>query len=109
MHYLWTILILAFTVLWYGFYAWASNWNGEEGASKWAIFLTFAIGALCPFWLILSRYTKNMWRDALWYDIAMALGFYGGMLILGYNDGLSVQQKFASAMIIGGILLFHWK
>lgn len=102
-------ILLVGVALWYAIYAWTSYLNGQDGSPQWMFWVTWAVGALCPGWAIMSRYAKDMWQAAIWYDMAMAAGFFGGMYILGYAEGLSVVQKIATLMIVVGIILLHWK
>lgn len=86
-HYLWWIpSVFIFYVIYYAIsirinqnpiYPWYKD--------NWLIFL-FIYGALCPFWVIVSRTSQRIFIDGILYDQVMLLSYY--ITMIGYGQGI---------------------
>ena len=112
-HYLWWPLCV---VLYYIGYSWLSKINNdaatfcEEHAIPWwksrELWVMYVFGALCPFWIIVTRISKNLLFDGMLYDNILFLTYAFTMLCLGSGASFTlVNWAGFGLVILGSILL----
>ena len=67
----------------------------------------FAFGALCPFWVIVSRISKNLLFDGMLYDNLMFLTYVFTMMALGCGAKFGVHQWIGVALVAFGSVLMR--
>jgi hypothetical protein len=66
----------------------------------------FIYGALCPFWVMVTRVSKNLMFDGMIYDNLMFLTYVFAMIALGAGHNLGAFQWFGvGLMILGSIMM----
>ena len=101
---IWYLKWIPFVIVYYCIYAWLSKQNNEFGG-KW-IWITYVYGAICPLWLIISRYSKNLLFDGMLYDNILFLSYIATMIFLGQANNFSTTQYIGLVlMIIGSICI----
>lgn len=100
-HYLWWIPCL---IIYYAIYGWLAKQNNLYGGS-W-MWKTFVFGALCPFWLMVSRISKNLLFDGLLYNNIMHLTFIATMLLLKEGNTFETRHWIGLTFItLGSIMI----
>lgn len=66
--------------VWYVFYYWASKRNNDFGG--WWMYIVLLLG-VCPGWMLVSRWSKNLVLDGVLYDAVMASAFFLTMYVVG--------------------------
>ena len=108
LHHLWWIPSI---IIYYAIYTILSKQNNVHSdiipwyTSKyfWTMFLW---GALCPFWLIISKISKNLTFDGMLYDNLMFLTFVVTMVILGGGSKFSLVQWIGLVLVsVGSVLM----
>jgi hypothetical protein len=110
LHHLWWIPTV---VIYYLFYAYLSKLNNDQGLtdvvwykSKLAMF-TYLYGAIVPFWLIVSRISKDVFFDGMLYDNILVLSYVVGMWFLGAGNNFVTNQWIGVVFIIIGSILMR--
>lgn len=93
---IWVPLLIAHTIL----LGWLSYKNNIVGGYSWWMFLV----GLLQIWIIVSRYTKNLFFDALLYDSILAVGYALTLLYLTRTN-LSVYNIAGLVLLITGLVL----
>ena len=78
MHYLWWVPCV---ILYYSFYGYLSKKSNDVGGA-WMWWLFF-LGAVCPFWVIVSRISKRLYFDGMLYDVLAFVSFNAALALLG--------------------------
>lgn len=92
-------------VVYYVFYSWLAKQNNELGGG-WS-YAMFIFGALCPFWLIVSKYSRRLLFDGMLYDNVMFLTYVGTMVVLGAHGRLSCWQWVGVSLVVVGSVLMR--
>ena len=101
MQYLWWVPCV---VLYYAIYAGFSKLNNAHGG-KW-FWIAYAFGAACPFWVIVSRYSKNLAFDAIVYDACMILSFMVALVCMkAMGQEFAVRNWVGLALAVVGLIL----
>jgi hypothetical protein len=95
------------TWIYYTVFAWASTQNNVHGG-KW-IWINFLIGALCPFWILVARYSKNIIFDGMLYDHVLFLSFIVTTWYLGFADGFNSKNWLGLSLVIVGFIMMRLK
>lgn len=96
-------LWLPLTAIYYAVYTWMSKQNNDEGGNWWWIMYLF--GAICPFWVIISRHSKNLYADGLVYDLVMFFSYVLTMAFLGGGAKFTGLQWGGLAFIVTGFVM----
>jgi len=96
---IWIPLVLAY----YGLYAYLSRQSNLEGGN-WSC-AVFIVGAACPLWLIITRYSRNLLFDGILYDVLMFLAFTITLLGLGEGSNWGIAQYGGLFLILTGLIL----
>ena len=98
------IIWIASVILWYGLLAWLSFQSNNYG-SFWT-YLTYIWGAICPIWAIITKFSPNILRDAVMYDVTIFLAFAVVMIFLGAGSTFTLIQWIGLALCgIGFVLM----
>ena len=101
-NYVWWVPLV---IVYYGIYSWLSKQNNEIGGYwLWAAFI---FGAICPFWVIISRLSKNLLFDGMLYDNLMFLTYIGTMVALGCGAKLMMHQWVGVGLIVVGSIMMR--
>ena len=100
-YYLWFIPMIVYYII----YSWLSKQNNSFGG-KW-FWLTFTWGILCPFWLIISRYSRNLIFDGMLYDIIMFSTYVLTMAALGVGAKFSLINWLGVVIVSIGFFLMQ--
>jgi hypothetical protein len=92
------------TFLFYAVYSWFSVKSNQTGEIKWA-YIAYALGALCPFWIVVARYSKNLIFDGLLYDNMILGGFLVTTTALGVGIGFSTHNWVGVGLVVAGFIL----
>jgi hypothetical protein len=112
-HYLWWPVCV---VLYYFAYSWLSKINNEstiicdeQGIPWWKsrdLWVMYVFGALCPFWVIVSRISKNLLFDGMLYDNILFLTYAFTLLFLGAGSCFTmINWVGLGFVILGSIML----
>jgi hypothetical protein len=101
---LWIVFIAIVVFVYMGASAVFSFKNNEQGG-KWMGIL-FACNLLGPWWII-SRYSHNIMRDGLIYDVCVMIVFYGVLAMLAGKHWHPMQYVAVLWCMIG-IFMFNW-
>jgi len=108
-HALWIPCVIAYYII----YSWLSKMNNgctSEGTlwyqQKW-LWYAFIFGALCPFWIIVSRISKNLLFDGMLYDNIMFLTYVVTMAMLGSGCNFKTHQWLGVLIVIIGSILMR--
>ena len=99
-------------ILYYVGYSWLSKLNNDHShiepwyTSKY-LWAMFVFGLLCPFWLIVSRVSKNLLFDGMLYDNIMLLTYVGTMVILRAGDTFLVHHWIGLAFVVIGSIMMR--
>jgi len=99
--YSWIPLLFAYYCIFY----WMSKKNNDLGG-HW-FWVVYIFGAICPFWVIVSRISKNLILDGLIYDLTMFSSFIGTMIYLGAGAKFNIFQWIGLAFIIVGFVVMR--
>ena len=100
MFYLWIPII---TIV-YALSAILSKKANDSQDWKW-VWILYSMNLL-GMWPFISKYSKNLIRDGLIYDLVIFLSFYFTLLFLGAAKNFTTTQWIASILIFAGLLLF---
>jgi hypothetical protein len=109
-HHAWWIPL---SIIYYIGYGWLSKINHDHattGMEPWYtsryLWIMFAYGALCPFWLIISRVSKNILFDGMLYDNILFTTYIFTMIALGAGEKFTVHQWIGVALVaLGSIMM----
>jgi len=107
-HYLW----IPFVILYYIIYSCFSRINNNCSEliiwyqQKW-FWITFIFGAICPFWVIITRTSKNLLFDGILYDNIMFLTYTLTIICLGGADKFVTHQWFGLGLVVLGSILMR--
>ena len=100
MTYFWVPLILCH----YAFVAYLSFRAQELGT--WQSYGIIWLMGLAPYWILVTRFSKNLVLDGFVYDFAVASGWAIGVAILK-GSGFGQTQWIGIALMFSGILIFR--
>ena len=106
-HHVWWIPSV---ILYYSIFVYLSKLNNDHSnivpwyTSKY-LWATFIFGSLCPFWIIVSRTSKNLIIDAFIYDLAMLTSAYVTFIVLGTARNFNPIQWIGVVFILIGFIL----
>lgn len=92
-------------IIYYFVYSWLSKQSNMFGGS-W-IWTAFIFGALCPFWIIVTRISKNLLFDGMLYDNIMFLTYVITMILLKEGRSFDIKQWVGLALIVVGSVLIR--
>ena len=109
-HYIWWVpCVIAYYVI----YSWLSKMNNDCALQatvwyqqKW-LWYTFAFGAVCPFWIIVSRISKNLLFDGILYDNIMFLTYVTTIALMGGADKFASHQWWGLGFVVIGSVLMR--
>ena len=79
--------------------------NNNDAGGHW-IWILFLFGALCPFWVLVSRISKNILFDGMLYDNIMFLTYAATLIILGSGAKFSTYNWIGvGAVVFGSVLM----
>ena len=109
-HHLWWIPTI---IIYYIIFSWISKKNNDHFLDgivwykqKW-IYIAYIYGLVCPFWIIISRISKNILFDGMLYDNIMFIIFAGTMVYLGQGSRFICHQWIGLALVIIGSILMR--
>lgn len=102
MRYWWIIPLIIYYVI----YNWMSVKNNQTSNNYWYVVM-FIYGALCPFWVIVSRYSRSLMLDGILYDFIMLITYYGTMIYLDQAIKFAWWQWVAVVMIFVGMIIIR--
>lgn len=105
IHYLWWIPAL---LVMYSLYAYVCYMNNTTLNPKWFA-LSWVVGVI-PLWVIVSRFSKNLFFDAFLFDILMLTTYaiVTGILTRGFIK-FSWYNWVGFCLIVGGFVLLKLK
>jgi len=109
MHHAWWIPALC---IYFIIYSWLSKMNNDTAditpwyTSKY-LWLTFFFGALCPFWLIISRVSKNLLFDGMLYDNIAVMMYIATMIALRCGDKFDPHHWVGLGLVVIGSILMR--
>jgi len=92
------------TFIYYGIYALIANKSNLTHERFWLI-ATFICGALCPLWMLVSRYSKDLMFDGLLYDIVILLSYVAAMFYVGRMESFGPLNYFGIFLLVIGMIL----
>lgn len=92
-------------IIYYAIFYWLTKKNNDTGG--WWMWATYIFGALCPFWIYMTRYSKNLILDGFLYDIIMFFTFVITMSVLGAADKFTSHQWLGVGLVAAGFLLIR--
>lgn len=108
-HYLWWIPTI---IIYYIIYSWLSKVNNDNSLIHdivWykdtSLLGMYIYGAICPWWVIISRVSKNILFDGMLYDNIMFLTYAFTMIALGSGSKFTIHQWIGVGIIIIGSVL----
>ncbi len=91
--------------IYYIIFFWLSKKNNDDGGMwMWA---TYIFGGLCPFWIYVSRCSKNLIFDGFLYDMVMFFAFTITMVLLGAGEKFTNYQWAGVGMVVIGYLMMR--
>jgi len=108
MHYLIWVPAL---IIYIFFYGWLSIKNNQYAdivwyQSKW-FWICFVYGAICPFWVFISRTSKNLIFDGMLYDVLLFVTFVCAMIFFGKAESFNRYQWIGVLLVTAGFFLLH--
>ena len=100
--YLWWVPCV---ILYYTIYAYFAYKNNTVGGHWFAY--SFIYGALCPFWVIVSRVSKNILFDGIIYDNVMFLTYVLTMLYLGQAAHFAAHHWLGLGLVVLGSVMLR--
>jgi len=93
-------------------YSWLSKLTNDQGhVVPWYtskhLWVTFAFGALCPFWVIVSRVSKNILFDGMLYDNIMFLTYITTLIVLKSGDKFLPHHWIGLGLVVLGSVLMR--
>ncbi len=101
-HYLWWVPL---TIVYYAVYSWLSKQNNEIGG-HW-LWIAFVFGAICPFWVIVSRISNRLLFDGMLYDNIMFLTYVSTLIFLGAHAKMSIHQWVGIGLVVIGSIMMR--
>ena len=95
---------ITFTFIYYAIYGVVAHKNNTIGGNFWLV-ATYLCGALCPLWLIVSKYSKNLVFDGLLYDIVILLSYVAAMFYVGRLESFGPFNYFGVFLLVIGMIL----
>lgn len=74
-------------------------------SNTWELIIPMYLLQLIPMWIIISKYSKQIFRDAVIYDVLICVCYLFTMIALGESKGLNTTQSIGVAFMIIGFLL----
>lgn len=99
-HNLWIPIVSIYYML----YNYVGYRNNTEDTSTWVY--TMIVMSVFQFWVLISKYSTNLVRDGMIYDLIILLSFPLTMWLVGNFEGLKSSQLIGIGMIVGGFVLF---
>jgi len=99
-HNLWIPIVSAYYVL----YNYIGYKNNTEDTSTWVY--TMVAMSIFQFWVLISKYSTNLFRDGMIYDLIILLSFPLTMWLVGNFEGLKTSQLIGVSLIVIGSVLF---
>jgi hypothetical protein len=102
-HYLWWIPL---AIIYYAVLAWSWKKVNDYGTINW-ILMSYAIGALCPIWIIVAKYSKRLMFDGMLYDVIMFMTFVLVMIFLGTGNKFELHNWIGVGLVALGFILMR--
>ncbi len=81
-----------------------SSWQNRDGGFSLPIFL-FGIG-ISIWWVLLAKYSTNLLRDALIWDVVIALIYSITFIVMGHGANFTLKHWIGLAMTLG--VFIYW-
>ena len=99
-------------IIYYIGYSWLSKINNDHSGIEpwytskylWAMFIFVLI---CPFWLIVSRVSKNLLFDGMLYDNIMFITYVVTMIVLSSGDKFALHHWIGLGLVLIGSILMR--
>jgi len=92
-------------IVYYTIYSWISKQNNDVG-DNW-FWVMFIYGAMCPFWVIVSRVSKNILFDGMLYDNIMFLTYITTLIVLKSGDKFLPHHWIGLGLVVLGSVLMR--
>jgi len=92
------------TFMYYALYHYVSVRSNQTGNMKW-VWIGYTIGALCPFWILLARQSKNLLFDGVVYDNMILLSFITVASMMGVGEHFSAVNWLGICCAVLGLTL----
>jgi hypothetical protein len=103
IHYLWWIPLV---IIYYVGYAWLSVKNNESSTTLNWFMILYLYGGIIQIWVIVSRFSKNIFFDALLYDFVLITS-QNVALIYFSNTKFSITQTIGVILATLGLLMIR--
>ena len=77
--------------------------EAKDIKNQWLVLWLFSC---VPLWPMVTKFTTNVVRDAIIFDLLLIVGFHIGLIIFGSYNGLTPQQWAGACLAIFGLILF---
>lgn len=97
---------IPFVVIWYAAYSYLISVHNNVKTSL-SFWVAYIFGALCPFWVIIAKNSNNLIFDGLFYDLAMFVGGFGMLILLGRAESFTLINWAGFFIVTTGFILLR--
>jgi len=101
LNYWWAFAVF----IWYLIYHIFSKLNNDFKNSIW--FWATMISGLCPLWAWVSKYSKNIVFDGIFYNFLIIMSFFFAMLMTNATKPFSLLNYVGFVLAIAGLILLR--